>query len=544
MKSSKQRKPSKSQDLSELSEHEKDRRAKMEIRHLQTQYHHAACNRKFYDAEIWRQIQAQQKTIDDLKQEHRHVSLMLSQIYSPNNVMIENRNRVKVETLFQIKNQNAALIKERKAQIADLGKQVLELEREITKQREITAKALEARNHKRLQEKVDGLEFRLNQATVRYNTILTRNNELREETRSLTIQKAVFDNYYWKYDRQLTQQNRLLNSAVELATEDYEQWMEYLSKISDIREARIRDTIQFNIKMLDLKCALQQEIRLKNFFVTKCTDLSELKEKAKQREALKAAEWAKQSQAESYEVAYKRLLELSDGEIEQLLDEFVEKNRRFFILFAYAIRLNVRNEGMRQRIKAIQDDMTATMQEREEEETTRFHVMQELEAKLTETIEEANKYEAKCKESSKLLGQLQSRIETLLKDIDCDTTKIVKPLGSSLLPLFGPVEEKVDEFLVLESLLRYTSVDRAHRSQSFISPMSGNSGLLWVMDRNKLCPPPPDPDSTDPGTVEEPLDKDQLRQMVIKRHEEEAAKPPSTGKKRRRSPSKSPARAK
>ncbi|NXM36222.1 CCD63 protein, partial [Oxyruncus cristatus] len=250
-----------------------------------------------------------------------------------------------------------ALIKERKAQIADLGKQVIELERQITKQREITVKALEARNHKRLQEKVDGLEFRLNRATVRYNTILTRNNELREETRSLKIQKAIFDNYYWKYERQLTQQNRLLNSAVELATEDYEQWMEHLSKISDIREARHKDTIQFNVKMLDLKCALQQETRLKNFFVTKCTDLSELKEKAKQREGIRGgriSEWAKQSQAESYEVAYKRLLELSDGEIDQLLDEFVEKNRRFFILFAYAIRLNVRNEGMRQRIKDIQ----------------------------------------------------------------------------------------------------------------------------------------------------------------------------------------------
>ncbi|XP_027734478.1 coiled-coil domain-containing protein 63 isoform X2 [Empidonax traillii] len=378
MKSSK-RKPSKSQDLSELSEHEKERRTKMEIRKLQTQYHHTACKRKFYDAEIWRQIQAQQKAIDDLNQEHRHVSLMLSQIYSPKNVMLENRNRMKVETTFQIKNQNEAMIKERKALLADLSKQVREWERHITKQREITAKALEARNHKRLQEKVDGMEFRLNRATVRYNTILTRNNELREETRSLTIQKAVFDKYYWKYERQLTQQNRELNVAIELATEDYEQLMECLSKISDIREARYKHTIKFNVKMLELKCALQQEIKRKNFFVTKRTDLSELKEKAKHREALKAAEWAKQSQAESHEVAHKRLLEMSDGEIEQFLDEFVEKRRRFFILFAYGIRQNSENEGKRQRIKHIQDDMTATVAEREEETRAWFHVMRELE---------------------------------------------------------------------------------------------------------------------------------------------------------------------
>ncbi|NXP25482.1 CCD63 protein, partial [Scytalopus superciliaris] len=254
-----------------------------------------------------------------------------------------------------------AVIKERKAQLDDLGNQVLDLERKIAKQREITVKALEARNHKRLQEQVDALEFRLNRITVHYNTILTRNGELREETRSLQIQKAIFDGYYWKYQRTLTRQNRMLHSSVEQATEDYEQWMEYLSKVSDIREARYKDTIQYNIKMLELKCALHQETRLKNFFLTKCTDLSELKEQAKQREGIRGeritlqrAERAKRSQAASYEVAYKRLLELSDGDIDQLLDDCVEKDRRFFILFAYAIRLDVRNEGMKKKIKDIQ----------------------------------------------------------------------------------------------------------------------------------------------------------------------------------------------
>ncbi|NXK94453.1 CCD63 protein, partial [Formicarius rufipectus] len=250
-----------------------------------------------------------------------------------------------------------ALIKERKAQIDDLSKQVLELEKKIAKQREITVKALEARSHRRLQERVDALEFRLNRITVQYNTILTRNNELREETRSLQIQKGIFDDCYWMYERKLAQQNRMLNSSVEQATEDYEQWMEYLSRISDIRGKRHRDTIQYNIKMLELKCALHQETRLKNFFLTKCIDLSELKEQAKHREGIRGegtSERAKRSQAESYEVAYKRLLELSDGDIDQLLDDFVEKDRRFFILFTYAIRLSVWNEGAKRRIKDIQ----------------------------------------------------------------------------------------------------------------------------------------------------------------------------------------------
>ncbi|NXH85739.1 CCD63 protein, partial [Edolisoma coerulescens] len=250
-----------------------------------------------------------------------------------------------------------ALIKERKALIADLVKQVLELEKKIVKQRDTTWRVLEAKSHRHLQKKIELLELRLSHITVRYNTIMTRKNRLREESVSLQIQKAIYDNCYWKLEKRLVQQNKLLNAAIEQATEDYEQWVEDLGQISDIRDARRRETIQYNIKVLERKCALHQETRLKNFFLAKCTDLSNLKDQAKEREGTTgecAAERAKQSQKENYEVAYKCLLELSHGNIDDFLEEFLEKDRRFFILFGSAIRLSVGNEGLKQRIQEIQ----------------------------------------------------------------------------------------------------------------------------------------------------------------------------------------------
>ncbi|NXM91496.1 CCD63 protein, partial [Oenanthe oenanthe] len=250
-----------------------------------------------------------------------------------------------------------ALIKERKAVLADLSKQVAELEKKIVKQRDTTWRVWETKSHKHLQKKIELLEMHLNHVTVRYNTIMTRNNQLREETVGMQIQKAIYDNSYWKLEERLAQQNSLLNAAILQATEDYEQWMEDLGRISDIRGVRYRETIQYNIRLLERKCVLHQETRLKNFFLAKCTDLSALKEEARKREGIRGgfeAEMAKRSQRESYEVAYKRLLELSDGDIDNFLENFLEKDRRFFILFGYAIRLNVRNEGLRQRIQEIQ----------------------------------------------------------------------------------------------------------------------------------------------------------------------------------------------
>lgn len=60
--------------------------------------------------------------------------------------------------------------------------------------------------------------------------------------------------------------------------------MEDLGRISDIRDVRYRETIQYNIRLLERRCALHQETRLKNFFLSKCADLSVLKEQAKERE--------------------------------------------------------------------------------------------------------------------------------------------------------------------------------------------------------------------------------------------------------------------
>lgn len=69
------------------------------------------------------------------------------------------------------------------------------------------------------------------QIAVRYNTIMTQNSKLREETVSLQLQKAIYVSSYWKLERSLGQQNKLLNAAIEQATEDYEQWYGTLSAL-------------------------------------------------------------------------------------------------------------------------------------------------------------------------------------------------------------------------------------------------------------------------------------------------------------------------
>ncbi|PKU36754.1 hypothetical protein llap_12942 [Limosa lapponica baueri] len=101
--------------------------------------------------------------------------------------------------------------------------QILELEKKIVRENEIAGKVKQANSSKRLQKQIETLESRLNNVTVRFDTILTRNNKLREEIETLRICKATLDNFYLKLHKKLDQQWRRMNTAVEQSTQAYEQ---------------------------------------------------------------------------------------------------------------------------------------------------------------------------------------------------------------------------------------------------------------------------------------------------------------------------------
>ncbi|NXJ81420.1 CCD63 protein, partial [Trogon melanurus] len=486
--------------------------------------------------------------IESLTQEHKEVLLTLSQITSPRNVMLDDRNCTELQCLLQTKCQYDSLIRERRALLADMDNQILELEKKIVNQNPIAVKARQAKNSQRLQKQIEMLEKRLNTVTVRYDTILTRNSELLEEVKSLRVRKAVLGNIYLKLHEKLDQQRRRMNAAVEQTAEARKQRSEKLTRISDMNERRNREIIWHNIELEEKKRARDQESKLKTFMLTKFTDRSEREEQAKKRRALKAAQRAEQIQGESFrnlEKAYKQLLELAeDGDIIHLLNDLIRKEEMEFSCFSYATELNRDMEKMQQRIEGLQAEIMALSKDQEHKESSNLRVLKELEQKLTETTEEANGYEDKCKESSKLLGQLKSDMEALLKEMNCDTTKIMKKLGEkgeitdlNVMQFFGLVEKKSKELLMKESILRYVSSEDLESTQPFVSPLLGGSELVGVMDQEQLCLPPPALDGAiDAITdVEVPLEHGQLRQLVLQSFEKELGNATGVDKKRRNS---------
>ncbi|XP_055556847.1 coiled-coil domain-containing protein 63-like isoform X1 [Falco cherrug] len=492
----------------------------------------------------WKKRWTPRKEIASLTQERKEVLLTPSQIPSPRNRMRDERNCTGLQGLLQTKYQCDSLIKDRKALLAELDKEILELEKKMARQNRAAVKAKQANSSNQLQKQIETLELHLNNVTVHFHTILSRNKELREEIEKLQIQKALLGKLSLKLHKKLAQQRRRMNSAAEQCTQGYKQRMGALARIAALNKRHIEDTVQRNVELQEQKRALEKENKLKNFMLTKCRDRSELEEVAKKRKALKAAQWAKQSQMESFEsqeVAYRRLLELAeDGNFDRLVDNLIEKEGKNFASFIYITELKNEMEKMKQRIKDVQDEITTLMMDREDAETGNFHVLQELEEKLAETTREANWCEERCKESSRVLGQIKCGVEALLEVIGGDATKTTEQLGENgqitdgnLTRILGLVEKETNELLLMESVLRYTRAEGSQPAQPFASPLLGTTSLPWVMDRARLCPPPPALDSTpaDIAAWEVPLGHGQLHQLVLQSCEKELGHAAAAAKK-------------
>ncbi|XP_048820374.1 coiled-coil domain-containing protein 63 [Lagopus muta] len=513
-----------------------ERQIQMEFYRLQKQLQIAVEKRKSFGASTRRQMQTQEKEIQSLKQQHQEVSLMLSKIRSLRNAIHDDRNCKELKCLLQTKDQYDCLIRDRKALVSELDNEILELQKKVERQNVITKKVKQANCSKWLQNQTQTLELHLNNVTVRFDTILTTNNKLQEEIENLRIQKATLDNFYSKLHKHLAQQKRRMDTAIEQATQAHKQRVEYLARITAMNERHRQNTAQYNFELQERARIRDQENKLKTFVLAKYTDRSELEEQAKKKEALKAAQRMKRSQGESFEsreVTYKRLLELAEnGNIDQLVDGFIEKEGKNFAYFSYATELNSEMEKLQQRIKNLQNEIAFFTTDQENTETSSHHVLKELEEELSQNTKKANDYEDRCKESSKVLGQLKSAIEVLFKENNCDATKIREQLGDkgqitdlNLMQYLGLVEKKTNELLLMESILLYTEADGSLTAQSFDNPLLGGTKLLHGMDRAHLCPPPPALlgaiDAAD--AFEAPLDHAQLRELLLPKYEQGSA---------------------
>ncbi|XP_060547919.1 coiled-coil domain-containing protein 63 isoform X2 [Pantherophis guttatus] len=519
---------------SDYTEKEKEMMAEVELRKLQKQFRMMVESRKSLGFKTQQQLFHQEKHIHALKQEHDAINLLLTLTKSPHHLFIDDRNFMELRFLLQTKDEYDALIRATKNLIAELDDKIEEVEKKIKTQKVLMMKLRQEYDGKWLQKQIHKLDNRLNHATVHFDTILTRNAMLREEIETLQCQKAIFEGIYSRLHKKFEQQKRTMNASIEQSTQAYEQRVEALARISAMNERRSKDIAQFNIEFRELERIYNHETKLKAFMLIKLVDRSEIEEQAKKDEALKAKKRAKSKgeSFESYEVAYMRLMKLTEnGDIGQLVEDYLEKEGKNFAYFSYVTELNNDMERLQKRIEEVQNEISNLKSQQKAAENIIYGSLKGMEEKLQKTTENANLYAYNLKESSKILDQLKSAVAFLFKQIGCDATTITQHLGETgeitdqnLMQYFSIIEKKSNDLLLIESFLRYKEVEGELDTVPLLNPFLGGSALLNKIDTIKVAPPSLSVDPFADLGEPKPLDHKNLRAMVLENQEKEKAR--------------------
>ncbi|XP_021487064.1 coiled-coil domain-containing protein 63 [Meriones unguiculatus] len=500
-------------------------------------------SRKSVNYRNHRIISNQYKEIENLKAEQAEITLLLSLIRSPKNMDLNQKNFMELRLLLQTKGEYEALIRSMKALLEELDGKILQMEKKVTSQRQIFLKTQEANNPRKLQKQIHILENRLNMVTVHFDTMLTSNAQLRKDIEDLLFEKAAYDHVYQQLQRRLQIQKKTMTVAIEESTQAYEQRVEAMARMAAMKDRQQKDISQYNLEIRELERLYAHETKLKSFLLVKLNDRSEFEEQSKKAEVVKSKKLGKKSKGESfesYEVAHLRLLKLAEkGDLNQLTKDFLAKEEKNFARFTYVTELNNDMETMHKKTQRIQDDIiNLRSQQQSSHEGTRSFLRQ-MEEKLKKTTEEADIFENKYKEISKILDHLKSSVEKLFKKTNCDATEILVKLGETgkitdinLQQYFAIIEKKTNDLLILESFRRMQDAESpdVDLPQPFVNPFWGGSALLKPPEPARVVPPvfgTADSFSEKFEEVDHPLDHSTLRQLVLENYlQKERAKDP------------------
>ncbi|XP_040842785.1 coiled-coil domain-containing protein 63 [Ochotona curzoniae] len=518
-----------SQALQDATEKVREQLAQAELRTLRQQFRKMVESRKSFNFRNQNMIASQYKEIQSLRAEQDELSLLLGLMKSSKNLRLSEKNYLELRFLLQAKEEYEGLIKSMRVLLAELDEKIAQMEKKIANQKQVFQKMQEVHNPRKLQKQIQILETRLNLVTVHFDKMLTTNAQLRKEIEALRFEKAAYDNAYQQLHRRLLIQKKTMNMAIEQSAQAYEQRLEAMARMAVMKDRQQKDISQYNLEIRELERLYAHETKLKSFLLIKLNDRSEFEEQAKKEEALKAKKHVKKKKKgesfESYEVAYLRLLKLAqDGDLNRLTEEFLAKEDKNFARFTYVTELNNDMETMHKKTQRIQDEIISLRSQQKFSHSDSSSILRELEEQLSRTAAEADLYESKHREMSRMLQLLKGTVEKLFKKINCDATKILVQLGekgsvtdSNLSQYFAIIEKKTNDLLLLEAQRRLLDLAESEGPTAFVNPFWGGSALLRIPEPTKVIPPVfgTDPFSDKLDEVEQPLDHGSLRQLVL-----------------------------
>ncbi|XP_041701978.1 coiled-coil domain-containing protein 63 isoform X1 [Coregonus clupeaformis] len=387
------------------------------------------------------------------------------------------------------------------------------------------------------------LENKLDRGRVRFNKLLAKNGQLREELKILHVERKQFLPLYCRMERELQEIRKDIRDMMAQSTAAFKARVEAWCKRMLLKEKKVKDLTQYGTEVSELQRVISHDHRLKIFMSIKgneCSsqeegqDLScrQVEERQRRRLGLYTQGGAFGTLDSLQETFHKIHCVTGEEDLHKLVGTFIQIEEQNFALLNFVNEQNNEAETLKDEINQIRCEMEVFSREERRQHEEHRAMLQGVNVQQQATEQQVGAYQQLITSVGKILNQLKTGIDSVCHNIDCDLSVIEDKLGSStgirditIMTYLGLVERRTNELLTLQSFLSSKDLDKDYNPRMVARHVLGQSPPL--VRQNKMVEPPISGDANDPEESlltdkVKPLSKDELLPLVMTRMQRKA----------------------
>ncbi|CAG9330811.1 unnamed protein product [Blepharisma stoltei] len=372
-----------------------------------------------------------------------------------------------------------------KRKIADLDRQIAEMQSKIAKQREMIGGVKGSKETNLIiNRKIKSLESKLEISLQKYNESVAKNKKIRDEIDKVRREKNFFMNIYKELDEDIKKKREEMKEIVEKGNKAIRERDQAKEKIEELKQEAEKEEKEFNSDWNNLGKVIEKEKQIKETqdAILEKRKNAELENKeAEQEQELikkitklswkiakdKAAILVSSRKVDEYQLICDKLQEYTGiSDIEMLIKQYQETKEHNITLGKYVEELNLDLEAIENQIQALKDEISEIKAKGNSSEEKRILAVNELEKKYSQTTNKTSDYTQRCEEMTETFKSIKNAVDLLFTKLGCkpESDRLVLNDEESLIQKLGIIEHRATEII---TLFKECQSDKSEIPQNF-----------------------------------------------------------------------------
>eukprot|EP00672_Neobodo_designis_P010188 CAMPEP_0174855762 /NCGR_PEP_ID=MMETSP1114-20130205/34142_1 /TAXON_ID=312471 /ORGANISM="Neobodo designis, Strain CCAP 1951/1" /LENGTH=572 /DNA_ID=CAMNT_0016090527 /DNA_START=38 /DNA_END=1752 /DNA_ORIENTATION=+ len=324
--------------------------------------------------------------------------------------------------------------------------------------------------HDTIGKQVEVLENRLDQSLMRFNEVLRRNKELRDQIDTLRGEREVFDEIYLKLEADLQDKKKEMAFIIEVSNIAYEERDNNVQVLRNLKAFAAEEMNSFAETFKELDELLEEDRKMKEQVKARLAALEKKdrlgdetsssrkpqlasKQGGANAESDALSEDAAATQVKQYEDAFNKIRQVTPiNDLDGIVNQFLKSEEANYSLFSYVNDLGREIEALEEQRRQHLDQIDAVTLGSDADKDRR-NALRQLEEKLRDEEQKGQALSDQCVRAESILRSIMTTVEQLFTRLDCDEKAVVEKHGVAGLTLetvllyMAGIETRTDEYL-------------------------------------------------------------------------------------------------